>query len=58
MMAVEIKFSFLNLSIATIFYAEMSADTKAGVFFFWGGGGGGAGVGGRRGNLMTFFTWT
>ena len=36
MMAVEIKFSFLNLSIGTIFYAEMSADTRAAVFGRWG----------------------
>ena len=31
MMVVEMKFIFLNLSIATIFYAEMGANTRAAV---------------------------
>ena len=44
MIAVEMKFSFLNLSIATIFYAEMGANTRAAV------------ICGGRGNLMMFFT--
>ena len=43
MIAVEMKFSFLNLSIATIFYAEMGANTRAAVIC---GGGGGWGLGG------------
>ena len=42
MVTVEMKFSFLNLSIATIFYAEMGANRRAAVI----GGGGGWGVGG------------
>lgn len=41
MIAVEMKFSFLNLSIATIFYAEMGANTRAAVIC---GGGGGWGL--------------
>ena len=37
----EMKFSFLNLSIATIFYAEMVANTRAAVIC---GGGGWVGL--------------
>lgn len=41
MVAVEMKFSFLNLSIATIFYAEVGANRRAAVIC---GGGGWVGL--------------